>query len=148
MVASSARTGNGRGATASSPLWLPAGVTFGSLPSAAQQAVLTILNPLYQQLVLEKNDALERGQGLSYCQLAFLEIMATYGVVGRAVLDWSRLPVSKGLTALMGVTGQKNKVASFLLTLRKFHGKVEGTNGRTPEAEAKPSGSLEKDGSC
>jgi hypothetical protein len=147
MVANSARPGNGRGATASSALWLPAGVTFESLPRAAQQAVLSILNPLYQQLVVEKNDALERGQGLSYCHLVFLEIMATYGVVGRPDLDWFRLPVSNGLTALMGVAGQKNKVASFLLTLRKLQGKVEGTNGSAPESEAKPPG-LEKDGNC
>jgi hypothetical protein len=136
----SAYTANGQDAATARPLWLPPGVTFASLPTPVQQALVAILNPAYQEHVLAATDPLERGQGLSYCNLLFFEIMTTYGVVERATdMDWSRLPTSKGLAALLGVTGQKNKIANFLLALRKFRDKVE----RTADQQPNPSGSLE-----
>lgn len=137
MTSSSVGNGTGRGATASAqPLWLPPGTTFASLPKAVQQAVVAILNPAYQRHVLEAGDALERGQGLSYCNLLFLEIVTTYGVLERPIDgDWSRLPVSKGLAALMNVTGQKSKVASFLLALQKLRARVEPASAAPPEVK-------------
>jgi hypothetical protein len=145
MTMISAHTPNGQDTTAAAlPLWLPPGVRFASLPMPVQQAVVAILNPAYQEHVLKANDPLERGQGLSYCNLLFFEIMTTCGVVERATdMDWSRLPTSKGLAALMGVTGQKNKIANFLLALRKFRDKVERTNAPVPETQQGAAGSLE-----
>jgi hypothetical protein len=148
MTMISAHTTNGQDTTAAAvPLWLPPGVTFASLPTPVQQVVVAVLNPAYQEHVLEATDALERGQGLSYCNVLFFEIMTTYSVAERAGLDWSRLPLSKGLAALLGVTGQKNKIANFLLALRKFRDKVERADAAPPQAQPKPS-ELEKHASC
>jgi hypothetical protein len=168
-------TDDGQDATVSAqPPWLPAGVKFDSLPEPVQQSVLAILNPIYQMQVLEANDALEQGQGLSYCHLLFFEILMTYAVLERATeVDWSRLPTSKGLAALVGVTGQKNKIANFLFVLRKSRNQVERNSladverriaklqsalcrdkvgpaeSASPLAvRSEPIGSLEKHGSC
>ena len=145
MTMISAHTPNGQDTTAAAlPLWLPPGVRFASLPMPVQQAVVAILNPAYQEHVLKANDPLERGQGLSYCNLLFFEIMTTCGVVERATdVDWARLPTSKGLATLLGVTGQKNRIANFLLSLRKFRDKVERADAAAADQQPKPSGSLE-----
>jgi hypothetical protein len=139
----STHTTNGQDTTAAaSPLWLPPGVTFASLPTPVQQALVAILAPAYQEHVLAATDPLERGQAVSYCNLLFFEIMTTCGVVERATdVDWARLPTSKGLATLLGVTGQKNRIANFLLSLRKFRANVERTNAAA--ADRQPRGSLE-----
>jgi hypothetical protein len=131
---SSSCSGNGQDATAAAqPLWLPSGVTFESLPAPVQQAVLAIVNPVYEQQVLEADDALERGQGLSYCTLLFLEIMSTHGMMARAKdIGWDRVPGSKGLAALVNVSIQKNRVAHFLLALQKFRAKAEPADADPP----------------
>jgi hypothetical protein len=145
MTMISPHTTNGQDTTAAAlPLWLPPGVMFAALPTAVQQAVVAILNPAYQEHVVQTSDPLERGQGLSYCNLLFFEIMTACGVVGRATdMDWSRLPTSKGLAALLGVTGQKNKIANFLLSLRKFRDQVERANAAAADPQPKRPGSLE-----
>jgi hypothetical protein len=131
------RTGNGQNAPASPrPLWLPPGVTFESLPKPVQQAVLDILNPVYQEQVLKASDPLERGQGLSYCNLLFFELLTTYGLIESATsAGLARLPSSKGLTVLVDVTGQKGKVANFLFRLREFHHRVERESAAPPPAQ-------------
>jgi hypothetical protein len=143
------RTGNGQNAPAPAPvpapapapaparpLWLPPGVTFESLPKSVQQAVLDILNPVYQELVLKASDPLERGQGLSYCNLLFLELLTTCGLVEWATdVGLPSLPSSQGLAGLVGVTGQKGKVANFLFEFRKFRHKVERESAAPPPAQ-------------
>jgi hypothetical protein len=106
-----------------------------SLPQPVQQAVLDILNPVYQEQVLKASDPLERGQGLSYCNLLFFEILTTYALVEWAAgAGLSRLPSSKGLEALVDVTGEKGKHANFLFEVRKFRHKVERESAAPPPA--------------
>lgn len=140
MDTSSPPGGNGQDATAAAqPLWLPPGVTFSSLPKPVQQAVLAILNPIYEEQVLGATDPLERGQGLSYCNLLFFELMTTCGV-----LQWAadetlyRMAISKGLAALVNVSSQKNRIANFLLALQKFRAKAEPADAEPP-GESQPS---------
>jgi hypothetical protein len=149
MISSSMRTGNGREATASrQSVWLPPGVAFASLPKPVQEMVVDILDPLYRQYVAQPSDALERAQGVSFCNLLILELLTTHSVAGRAAdLDWARLPTSRGLAALVGITGQKNKIANFLLALRKFRDRVERADTASPQVRQEPGG-LEKHENC
>jgi hypothetical protein len=145
MDASSPPGGNGQDATAAAqPRWLPPGVTFSSLPAPVQQAVLAILNPIYEEQVLGANDALEYGQALNYCNMLFLELMATHGMMARAQdIGWDRLPGSKGLAALINLSSQKNRIANFLLALQKYRSQRERANAPAPETQPGATGRLE-----
>jgi hypothetical protein len=145
MVSSPAPAGDGQDAVQSTrPLWLPPGVTFNSLPAPVQQAVLAILNPIFEEQVLGANNALEYGQGLSYCTLLFFELMATHGMMARAQdIGWDRVPGSKGLAALVNLSSQKNRVANFLLALQKYRSKRERADAPAPETQPGSAGSLE-----
>jgi len=108
------------------PAWLPPGVTFESLPNPVQQAVRDVLTPAYEQQVLKADDALEKAQGLSLCYHLFFEIVTMFRLVGRSAdRDWAQVVLSKGLTTLMNISAQKNKIANSLLALRKFRERLE-----------------------
>ncbi len=51
------------------PRWVPAGVDFQRLPPRTQQAIVEIVNPAYEELVLGATEALERSTGLSIVHL-------------------------------------------------------------------------------
>jgi hypothetical protein len=138
MTVKSAPTNNGQNTTPSNqPLWLPPGASFSVLPKATQETIVQILNPAYRKLVLEASDALEQAEGLSYCSLLFFQIVATQALGEQAIAGYlTQLTVSKSLAALMGVTGQKARIASFLLGLQKFRDKLERAS--TAPVEAKP----------
>src|SRR5262245_18984294 len=65
MSSSSMGNGKRQAESASAPLWLPPGVDFDSLPRAVQQVVVNVLNPAHQTLVLDSDDVLEQGEGLT-----------------------------------------------------------------------------------
>jgi hypothetical protein len=56
------------------PYWLPAGDLWDRLPAAMRQAVVDILAPAYQRLVLQVADDLERSTGITLVHLMWLEI--------------------------------------------------------------------------
>jgi hypothetical protein len=137
MVANSVDSSDRQDPTVSAePLWLPPGVKFESLPASLQEAVVAVINPAFQAYVQDASNALERGEGLSYCTLLFVELWATCGLVDRAAeVGVSRLPGSKALASLMAVTGQKTKVASFLLRLHKFRARDRAASPATPAVQ-------------
>jgi hypothetical protein len=57
------------------PLWIPPGVEFESLPTGLQAALVEIVNPAYQRMVLERDDPQEKSFGLSHVHLLWLEIV-------------------------------------------------------------------------
>jgi hypothetical protein len=57
------------------PLWVPEGVRVEDLPPTVQAAVAEIINPLYQELVLEAPSALLRLCGLQIAHMAWLIVV-------------------------------------------------------------------------
>jgi hypothetical protein len=57
------------------PFWVPENVVFDRLPAALQAGILQLINPLYQQLVLEATNELARTVGLTLVHLGWLELL-------------------------------------------------------------------------
>ena len=77
--------------------WTPPGIAFEMLPRPLQAALVELIGPLYEDLVLAAPDALERSTGLTLTHLLWLEILEQYelgrdysvisGVLGTASPD-------------------------------------------------------------
>ena len=57
------------------PYWIPPGVDFGRLPEQVRAAILGIINPAYQELVLGARDGLPKAAGVTLVSLLWLEIL-------------------------------------------------------------------------
>jgi len=60
------------------PPWLPDGSTLDIIPAELRDAVVQLVNPAYQQFVVEASDALERMIGFSLVHLLWLEILEQF----------------------------------------------------------------------
>jgi hypothetical protein len=77
--------------------WTPPGIAFEMLARPLQAALVELVGPLYEELVLAAPDALERSTGLTLTHLLWLEILEQYelgcdysvvsGVLGTASPD-------------------------------------------------------------
>ena len=59
----------------SSLRWTPPGVDIDSFPPEVQTAIIEIVNPIYEQLVLQARDSLEKSTGMTAVYLLWLEIL-------------------------------------------------------------------------
>jgi hypothetical protein len=87
-------------------------VEFHRLPRPVQQALVEIVEPLYEQLVLAAQDGLERSTGLTLVHLLWLEILGQRDI-----------GLEYGATAVLNlpVPGRHNAIAHHL---RLIEGKV------------------------
>jgi hypothetical protein len=94
------------------PRWVPAGIEFDHLPRPVQQALVEIVEPLYEQLVMAAEDGLERSTGLTLVHLLWLEI-----------LDQRDIGLEYGATAVLNLPlpGRHTAIARHL---RLIEGKV------------------------
>ena len=59
----------------SQPHWLPAGVEYEQLPKNLRRAIRDVIEPTYQELVLEAKSGLARSTGLTIVHLLWLEVL-------------------------------------------------------------------------
>lgn len=55
--------------------WTPPGVDINSFPAEVQTAIIEIVNPIYEQLVLQARDSLEKSTGMTAVYLLWMEIL-------------------------------------------------------------------------
>jgi hypothetical protein len=60
------------------PLWAPGGVDLKIVPSEVQQAARQLIQPLYNQFVLNSSDPLEKSLGVTISHLLWLEILEQF----------------------------------------------------------------------
>jgi hypothetical protein len=110
------------------PLWIPPGLKFDALAPALQGAIKDIVDPAYDELVLQAQTALERSSGLTYVHLLWLELVEQIDL-GK---DMSQtLPLGEGTGAHqekmlrhMRLISQKDKVAKFLLEVQRYYERI------------------------
>jgi hypothetical protein len=115
------------------PFWLPASVKFDTLPKPLQAAILEILNPAYQELILEAPTPLEKATGLTFVHLLWLELVEQYDL-GQAMgplvaRGGSTAKKQKAIGRHLRLTGAKEKFGKFLLRVRTLQHKKPGGNG-------------------
>lgn len=106
------------------PLWIPAGLDFATLDPRLQKAILEIVDPCYEELVLQAATALERSSGLTYVHVLWLELIDALDLNKDLAVT---LPQGEGLGPYepqMGrylrLIAQKDKLGKFLLEVQKF----------------------------
>jgi len=119
-------------------LWVPEGVQFDELPKPLQAALVDIVNPAYEELVLGAQTALEKGQGLSYVALLFWELLGHFDL-GEA---WGEnLPHGDSkrqraqLRRCSRLIDLKGRTAKFLLEAQKFYAKCGETDLLDPSPQ-------------
>jgi hypothetical protein len=115
------------------PFWIPTNVQFDSLPQALQAAIIEIVNPAYQELVLEAPSPLEKAAGLSLVHLLWLEIVEQYDL-GRAMARMlprgeSSAAHQEAIGRHLRLVGVKERFGKFVLQLRAWQEKSHGRFG-------------------
>lgn len=110
------------------PYFIPAGLDFEALPPAVQLAAAELVQPAYDELVLQATGALERAAGSSFVCLMFFELLEQCEL-GRQVADQieqgapNPSPREEDFQRHLRLIGAKGKAGEFLLRLRQFRAK-------------------------
>lgn len=107
------------------PFFLSAEVNYDRLPDSFKSAFTNIVEPLYQELVLEAPNALERAGGSSFVFWLTEEILrqlaAGHGMdLALSQTDEQRERQEKAVDRCLRVGAAKDKALSALVRLRKF----------------------------
>lgn len=111
--------------TSSRPYFIPEGTDFDTLPESVRLAFRTIVEPVYQELVLGAPNPLERAQGATFVFLLAEEVLSHFEL-GRQ-MDLSQTQVAedherreRALSRVLRVLGAKNSAFHALLQLRRL----------------------------
>lgn len=115
------------------PYWLPTGEEFKKLPERLQHAIRLILQPAYQELVVDSQHALSQSTGLTIVHLMWLEMLDQLEIglphsgsqqepdvlSGSGAKD-GRL---EAIDRLLRTVGAKHRASEFLQRMREFRTK-------------------------
>ena len=109
------------------PFWIPAGVDFDSLSAELRAAIMGVVNPAYQSLVLEAPAGLEQSTGLTIVHLLWLEVLDQIELGQGFEIGEDDPDASEKRNAIIArylrKVGAKNKASNFLLRLHEFRQK-------------------------
>jgi hypothetical protein len=114
---------NGEAARATPLRWIPPGFKTETLGQNAQQALAEVVNPVYEQLVLQTSDSLERSTGLTHLYLLWEEMLHHFQVAEsyssdpreRSLKDYER-----NLSRYIELAKLKAATTNVLLRLRQM----------------------------
>lgn len=115
------------GTDSARPFWIPPGIDFDSLPEELKAAITGLINPAYQELVLEAEDGLSRSSGMTIVFLMWLEIIDQIQLgaeLANADFDEAAQKKREALIArYMRTVGAKNKTSNLLIRIHEFRQK-------------------------
>ncbi len=123
------------------PLWAPSGVDLEGVPAEVRQAIAQVIQPAYEQFVLNTADGMERWIGDTLVHLLWLELLHQFDlkrdyILFAAVPELSRTPQSE-ITYHLRLIESKMKIGGFLLRLRETRERL-GDQGHWPVAVSAP----------
>jgi hypothetical protein len=132
---------NGEAARATPLRWVPPGFKIETLGPGAQKALAEVVNPVYEQLVLQTSDSLERSTGLTHLYLLWEEMLHHFQVAEsysndpgeRSLRDYER-----NLSRYIELAKLKAATTNVLLRLRQMALKRQ-VQDNTPHLPGLPS---------
>ncbi len=107
------------------PDWVPAGVCYHLFPEAVRRLAERTIAPLYDELVVNGKNALERSAGQMHVELVFAELVRQFrlGQVLHTAFspDVSETEFAKAERRYLNVVGKVQKSIAILLALRKYY---------------------------
>lgn len=103
------------------PPWAEADVTFRKLSTPQQRAIVHIVSPLYQHLVLQPQDPVERSCGVSVIHLIWSELLkqCELASLSYSASDYSETRRGRQFNELFGLLKAKCELSSLLVRLRQ-----------------------------
>ena len=107
------------------PLFVPSSIDFERLPEDVKQVFETIIGPVYEELVLEPECALERAGGATFVFWLMEELLRQLDLGGslnfsRKQSDAQREDREKAVVRCLRVSAAKERALGALVRLRKF----------------------------
>jgi hypothetical protein len=117
------------------PLWVPQGVDLEVVPAEVRQAVVEVVQPVYERIVLAADDPLEKSLGVTIAHLLWLEVLQQFDLK-REYLQYSAvLGLSENRSAMieqhLRIIYSKVKVGYFLARIRELRQKWEDQQGKS-----------------
>ena len=104
------------------PLWVPQGVDIEVVPEEVRQALAEVVQPVYERMVLQTDDPLERSLGVTIAHLLWLEVLQQFDLKREYVQVSAVLGLSGNRSGLieqhLRIIYSKVKVGEFLARLR------------------------------
>jgi hypothetical protein len=118
------------------PYWIPPGVDFERLPEQVRAAMLGVINPAYQELVLGAQDGLQKAAGVTLISLLWLEVLDQVEL-GQDLTDPRSIGTSSPareqlISRHLRLAGATIKASGFLLRLAEFREKYGHLPGSRP----------------
>ena len=116
------------------PLWVPQGADLEVVPQEVRQAIVEVVQPVYERIVLAADDPLEKSLGVTTAHLLWLEVLQQFDLK-REYLQYSAvLGLSENRGAMieqhLRIIYSKVKVGYFLARLRELRQKWEDQRGK------------------
>ena len=112
------------------PLWMPEGMELAFVPPEVRHAISRVVQPVYQRLVVESHDPLEKSLGVTVSHLLWLEILQQYHMKREYDLT-AVLQVTNGhysdIDQHIRILGAKVKVTQVLERLRRRRRRAGGS---------------------
>jgi hypothetical protein len=116
-----------------SPLWVPQGVDLEVVPEEVRQALAEVVQPVYERMVLQTDDPLERSLGVTIAHLLWLEVLQQFDLKREYVQVSAVLGLSGNRGPMieqhLRIIYSKVKVGGFLARLRELRRKWEEKGG-------------------
>ena len=120
------------------PLWAPQGVDLEVLPEEVRQALAELVQPVYERMVHQADDPLEKSLGVTFAHLLWLEVLQQFDLKREYVPVSAVLGLSEDRGPMieqhLRIIYSKVKVGCFLARLRELRRQWEekekgGENG-------------------
>ncbi len=104
------------------PLWAERDVTFKKLSPDQQHSIRQIVAPLYQQLVVQPHDPLERSSGISVIHLVWSELLKQCALAPLSYFcdDYSETRRGQQFPELFRLLNAKYQLSTLLIQLRRY----------------------------
>ena len=116
------------------PLWVPQGVDLEVVPAEVRQAVVEVVQPVYERIVLGADDPLEKSLGVTIAHLLWLEVLQQFDLKREYVQFSAVLGLSENRSAMieqhLRIIYSKVKVGYFLARIRELRQKWEDEQGK------------------
>src|SRR5690242_1829243 len=112
------------------PFFLPAGLALEDFPLPVQLAIQDIIQPAYQELVLQAPNALERSAGSAFVFLGLMELLEEFDIgeevarrLGQAPHAGKPARCDDALNRCLRIISAKERAGVFLVRLRTHRAK-------------------------
>jgi len=110
------------------PLWAPDGVDLEVVPPEIKQAIAELVQPIYEQFVVNASDALEKSIGITISHLLWLEILEQLDIKREYIQIEAVLNISHNRPEMierhLRLIDSKLRIGYFLLRIKELQNRL------------------------